>query len=321
MNNIKHYTDKELINELYRFVKENGRIPKANDMKNSNGYISIKQYITRFKTWNNALEIAGLIKRIDYTKDIVIQMLKDFHIKYNRSPTKLDIENSSELPSMYIINKFFNTLNDALITSGLSVNKLQNPLTGNEICYICKSSKTYQNWYYQNNLRICSKCYNQSRNHLHGILDPNSKTGIGVLTENVVYTVLNDCVKCNTIENFNNKYDLISEKYGTINVKSAILRNMNINTYNWHFNKNINAYIPNTYICLGFNENRTEILHVWIIPGNCNLVKRHGINISLHNLERVTQYEIDVMPYDKVYKNLNIYILPEFCNLLTSEVL
>jgi len=54
------YTDDELINDLHRFVKENGRSPRRDDMKYSNGYITCAKYINAFGSWSNALDIANI---------------------------------------------------------------------------------------------------------------------------------------------------------------------------------------------------------------------------------------------------------------------
>lgn len=254
----RKYTDEELIAELHRFVEENGRVPEARDMNNSNGYPSESTFTLRFNNWNNALKIAGL--------------------PINRYETNTP-----------------------------------------RICSVCGINKVDTRWCYNSYKDlICSKCYSNDRKYIKGILSLNSTTGIGVITEHVAYIVLNDCIKCNTEEHFSAPYDLISEEYGTINVKCAVLTDHHKNkchSMGWKFPKKINAMIPNYYICLGFDENRIEILKVWTIPGNADIVAKSGITISQTNLQRASQYEVDSTPYNEVYKNLDIYSLPEFCNL------
>ena len=162
---------------------------------------------------------------------------------------------------------------------------------------------------------ICNKCYVNSRNYLHGTLSPNSNVGIGIITEDVVYKVLKDCEKCNTINNFHDKYDLISKKYGNIDVKSSTLRKMRAkNAYYWQFrikNKNSNV---DYYICIGFNKNKSEILKVWVIDSNSCLINKGGIFVSnsKQGLERVKEYEVDSYLYNKIYQNLDITTLSEF---------
>ena len=123
-----------------------------------------------------------------------------------------------------------------------------------------------------------------------------------------MFEVLGDCIKSNIAIHFNAPHDLISEKYGIINVKSSKLLDSN----SWSFGKKKNSYIPDYYVCLGFNYNKTKILHVWFIPGNSIVVSPTGINIK--NLDKFKEYEVSNRPYNKSYRNLDIYSLPEFEN-------
>jgi len=150
-----------------------------------------------------------------------------------------------------------------------------------------------------------------------GLLDPWCPVGRGVITEHVVYTVLGDCFKCNTYDNFNAPYDLISKKYGIINVKSGTLYKRNYGAYTWSFNIKEHQYIPDYYICVGFDENYNNIIKVWIIPGKSYVVGKYSISItkSENGLKRVKQYEIDAAQYDYIYQTFDILDLPEFRNL------
>ena len=56
----KEYTDKFLISELHRFVKENGRVPKSYEISPKYGYPSSSMCAGRFGSWNKALQAAGL---------------------------------------------------------------------------------------------------------------------------------------------------------------------------------------------------------------------------------------------------------------------
>lgn len=57
---IKNYTDEELLNELRRFEKEEGRIPTYDDFIVNVGYPSSKTYQRRFGSWSNVLKLVGL---------------------------------------------------------------------------------------------------------------------------------------------------------------------------------------------------------------------------------------------------------------------
>lgn len=56
----KGYTDKELLNYLIHFIKENRRVPVNNDFRNNPMYPSSETYRTHFGTWQNALKLVGL---------------------------------------------------------------------------------------------------------------------------------------------------------------------------------------------------------------------------------------------------------------------
>lgn len=168
------------------------------------------------------------------------------------------------------------------------------------------------------------KTRKQNKQFINGVLDIKSNLGKATIIEEVVFKVLNDAVKCNNTENFCSDYDLISESFGTINVKSSklILNNIKRNCNNWNFKKSKNSKTPDYYICVGLDANRLEILHVWMIPGYSNVVSTYGVRISntIRGVNRVQPYEVDSEPYNKVYQELDIYSLPEFCNLKGDDM-
>ena len=161
-------------------------------------------------------------------------------------------------------------------------------------------------------MKVCGLCYCSPRKYLHGVLNPDSTVGLAVLTETVVSSVLQDCIKCNIVGSFNSPYDLISDQYGTINVKSSTLRESNT----WQFNKRDNQTIPDYYICIGLDEFRFNVLKVFIIPGNSNLVTSGGISITntTRGLVRSKEYMVNEIPYNEIYQSLTINELPEFKN-------
>jgi len=152
-----------------------------------------------------------------------------------------------------------------------------------------------------------------------GKLNIKSPTGQATITEHVVFTVLGDCVKLNTNEKFTSLYDLESKSLNNIDVKSSSLmtRYKPTSLTRWCFHLHINTENPDNFVCIGFNQDRSEIVKVWVIPGNCD--KTHSANINVTNtangLSKFKEYEVDAAPYNTIYKNLNIYELPEFRNL------
>jgi len=151
-----------------------------------------------------------------------------------------------------------------------------------------------------------------SLQHLSGVLDPNSKIGKGTFIEYVVLVTLGDCLK----ESFNYRYDLTSKKWGKINVKSSSLHKGNINP-SWQFKKTSNSYDPDHYICVGLDSEFKTIHRVWVIPGNAKIVKSNGITItdSTDGRKKALKYEVDPVPYNNVYNNIDITSFPEFSNI------
>lgn len=141
-----------------------------------------------------------------YTDHELIEKLIDYYNRFNKSPTKREFKK----PNFTTYVNHFGSWNNALEAAGLPLN--HNVTNTPNICRICKTTKAIS-WYNQNGYKVCNKCNNRDRNYFYGILDPNSNTGIAVTTEHVCFKVLNDCIKCNTINNFNSQFDLISEKY------------------------------------------------------------------------------------------------------------
>lgn len=251
-----------------------------------------------------------------YTDEDLINELHRFVKENNRTPTQNDLSKDKTYPGYKTYKKYFGSWNNALVVASLPINRLSK-LTGEEVCEKCGVVGVKQ-YRYKNGQRLCGLCYQHDRNHIHGVLDPNSSAAIGVITEHVVYEVLGDCIKCNTKDNFNSDYDLISEEYGTINVKSSKLcKRGKRKSGEWYFEKKRNAAIPNYYVCIGFDENRCKILKVWIIPGFSNVIGICGIHItnSIKSLNRVNQYEVMSILYNDRYINLNIYNLSEFKNV------
>ncbi len=83
------YTDKELLEYMIQFDKDNGRIPLANDFNNNHRYPNCGTYVNRFGSWNNAIRRAGL---------------KAYHFigleENGRAPTWDDFSNNPKYPSV-----------------------------------------------------------------------------------------------------------------------------------------------------------------------------------------------------------------------------
>lgn len=155
------------------------------------------------------------------------------------------------------------------------------------------------------------------KQYIAGMLNTEAPGGKGTMIEYVVLTTLGDCIK----ESFNYQFDLTSKKLGEINVKSSSRLNSK-NGYEWAFGKHPNSYIPDYFICVGMNNLYTEILHVWIIPGNSRLIGSHGIHVidNPNGLKKVSKYEVNSTPYNEVLHSIDFTSFPEFKNIDNDEL-
>lgn len=153
---------------------------------------------------------------------------------------------------------------------------------------------------------MCEKCYNNS-DYINGMLDKNSKIGKAFIAQRVVAKVLNISLKndCNCSIGFNHPYDLYDKgRYNTIDVKSSKLYKNNV----WHFGL-YNKYISDTYIFVGYDEDRKNILHVWIIKTTDYLVfKKKGITLTntFKGLSKFNLYEADSKLYNESYHSMSL---------------
>jgi hypothetical protein len=163
------------------------------------------------------------------------------------------------------------------------------------------------------------------RNYLKGELDPDSLTGFATITEYVVIDVLGDAKK----EKFGAPYDLVSESLGRVNVKYSVLHKgyrksyvtrKCTNYHYWLFSKGKYAFIPDYYICLGMDKYQTEIIRVWIVPGNSEEVSVRGISLNINNEDRLKRYRVDPTQYNTTFQNMDITTKPEFRNTTKPKV-
>jgi hypothetical protein len=156
--------------------------------------------------------------------------------------------------------------------------------------------------------------------YCNGLLSCTSDRGWAVITEHITCVVLGDCININK-ECFISPIDLYSKRYGNIDVKSSKL-SYHKNSYNWNFRKRRRSKIPDYFMCIGFNEDKTQIVKVWLIPSGSDVVNTLGIYITNSNsgLERVYTYELDPTPYNEVYQDLDLTMLYEFRNLNVHSI-
>ena len=258
------YSDEFLISELHRFVKENGRVSTASEMKNKNGYISYQTYVNHFGTWNNALIEAG-----------------------------------------FELNQYQNHWQD-----------------GTEVCSYCGKRANeilgFRQWFYADDVGYCNKCGNSNGifDYKEGKLNKKSSTAKATISQRVVAKVLNLEMKydCNCTYGFKHPVDLYhKDKYFYINVKDSALHNSSRQSSRWVFILE-QEEIPDTYICLGYDEDRKNILKVWITNAIDDLVfdgktMKHKKSLTITNifdsLNKAEPWEVDSEPYNDMLHKMS----------------
>ena len=116
----KTFSKEFLLNELKRYYNTYNRTPLSVEFEKDNNYPSVTVYSKYFGSWNKALIEAGLEVNIntDYTKENIINNVKEFYKENNRSPFNYEIKYS--ISSIY---KYWNTFNDLLLECGLDINR------------------------------------------------------------------------------------------------------------------------------------------------------------------------------------------------------
>ena len=146
---------------------------------------------------------------------------------------------------------------------------------------------------------ICNNCKDK-RDGILPYINPKSAVWKGTVAELIVEEALDITENYNTTHKFNHKYDLYKKELGTINVKS-------INNYNtmWTFDM-LQKHIPDTYIFVAFNEDRSIIEHVWIIPSNAKIIKnKTKLIVSNTTISEVLKFEDNIDKYNKAKAVVN----------------
>lgn len=145
-----------LIQELHRFIEENGRSPKSSDFDNGDAnYPSRSAYRTVFGTWNNALNEADIpLNSVSHYDDSFLESeFKRFVKEHGRIPT-YDEFNNSEYPSFWCYQHRFGSWNKAVIAYGYEPNDRNRKyyMEDGEIC--CSSYEhTISTWLKERNIK------------------------------------------------------------------------------------------------------------------------------------------------------------------------
>jgi len=151
-----------IIQAIQRYVDTFGEVPTY-ATKSTDIYPSSVTIAKRFGSFNRALTESGFnVNRKYYTKEDLISEIQRFHELYGHVPTQNEMASNPDFPSTCTFQNTFGSWNNALIAARFDINKHSDKLTGNEICSICRSTSSKPHWYFYNNQRICSLCFNKT---------------------------------------------------------------------------------------------------------------------------------------------------------------
>lgn len=253
-----------------------------------------------------------------YDKEFLISELHRFYDENDRVPMSSDMLAKNGYPAAGAYQSHFGTWNNALEAAGFEINKKRRELDGTETCSYCGKRADeipgFRSWVYPNGIRHCEQHgANGIPDYIKGNLDKNSSRGKATISEQVVKNVLNieDKHDCNFAYDFNYKIDLYhKDRYKYINVKDSKLHDREGQNHFWYFDLT-QKELPDTYVMLGYDEYRKNILHVWITDAVDDLVfnektekllKAKTIMNSYKGLKNAKPWEVDPKPYDDMLR-------------------
>ena len=258
-----------------------------------------------------------------YTDKFLISELQRFYRENDEAPTQLDMQGKFGYPSFITYISHFGSWNNALEIANLPLNQTRERRTGLEICSKCGCKKIKnKNWYTKGLAEgevMCFNCYqkiNCFSDYMSGSLDKNSNRAKATISEQVVKNVLNleERHDCNFAYDFNYPVDLYhKDKYKYINVKDSKLYNRKNHSSFWNFNLT-QKETPDTYIMLGYDENRKNILHVWVTDAiddfvfnekTEKLLKIKTVTNIPNSLKEAEPWKVDPKPYNDMLHKMS----------------
>lgn len=256
-----------------------------------------------------------------YTDEFLISELHRFVRENSRVPKMYDLVVKKGYPSYQAYRDHFGSFNSGLETANLEINQTNKKRNGTETCCICKNYlKLGEDWLTKGLLKgevICMNCYQKSkRDYMNGNLDKNSAVGVAFISQRVVANVLGLELKydCNCVEGFKHSFDLYDRsRYNYINVKDSKLHYTIERSPAWHFGLT-QKIIPDTYIMLGYDKNRKNVLRVWITDAIDDFVfnEKKGKTLTsktitnvYESLDKAKPWEVDPKPYDDMLHQMS----------------
>jgi len=119
----RFYSKNELLKYLIDFSNKNKKTPTIEDFNNNSNFPAAITYFDRFGSWNNALKLAGLEINVrkDYTKQELLEFLRNLRKELRRTPMMKDLTSRKNLPEATVFKDRFGSWNRALEAAGLEV--------------------------------------------------------------------------------------------------------------------------------------------------------------------------------------------------------
>lgn len=117
-------SDQEYLDALASYAQELGHTPSRTEINNNPALPAANSYKKRFKTYNNAVLLAGLEpnaapERVDIDDNALLDGLKNFAEELGHVPSTREVELNKKLPSVKTYTVRFESFNQALVLAGL----------------------------------------------------------------------------------------------------------------------------------------------------------------------------------------------------------
>ena len=283
-------SDEELLNYLVKFKEKNGRTPINDDFENNQEYPSHRTYVNRFGSWNKSLELAGLSvnRYINIPEHELLSYLTEFHKENGKVPTQRDFLDNIKYPNFNTYIYRFGSWNDALEKANLSINQLKHTNFSDDELLKCllqfnnengliPSSNDFKNNSKYPNYGTYMNRFGSWTNALKMVsLDVDSTTKLNILDNNYQKGRQAEIMVINHFKNSPTDLsgmnclshcDGICPNGMTYDVKSSKLHNIGNGVFHFDIRNKYKEKIEIFY-CLGFNENRANLIYSWRIPND-----------------------------------------------------
>lgn len=245
-----------------------------------------------------------------YTEEFLISVLQDWHKLHNRVPTYNDFRGSK--PDATVIERHFDGWNKALISAGFQVNMDYTKVSDNKLIDILKRYyeengeipivSGYKSWRKKGDPSVSTYFYRFgtwiNALKLAGFnIDMSSYEVIKGRAAELL--VLNQFKKTNAVDlsgrNHQSPFDGICPNDKNYDVKSSKLCKQSYYYDAWKFDlRNTCRDRIDYYFMVGYDNNRVEMLHTWMIPSGV-IEKKNALVIlqTKSSLLRWLPYEVN----------------------------